>query len=436
MRCPFGNPFLSIQRLPPEPTLGILGANMRIHSPNDATPRNASPRRVLVALWMNGVFGGDVIDGIHDELRDSGAAWRIRFADSDKLYDSSLHWMLRENVLDGVISYFHMPSQLAALRRTRVPIVLFGEHLADPAPAVSLPPLRARVDMDLPAIARAAADHLLSRAGFRSACYVESPFDHGWSRHRGDAVVAEFRRRGLDTRRFLHYGEPSPLDAPSGPDLDGLASWLRDIPKPAAVVAANDATADDIIRICETADIAVPRDVAVLGMDDNPVLCRHSEPNISSVHFDGRCAGRLAARALGAMMDGRPAPSRETLRYSCTPIAKRGSTAATPSIGEIVQRALDYIDANACSGATLDDVVRHCRHSRTLVTMRFRQMTGKSVVQAIRDRRLDEARRLLRETSLPADEIASLCGYESASTLSRAFAKATGLPPGAWRRVK
>ena len=407
---------------------------MRADHANNAIPRNASPKRVLVGLWMSGVLGQDIIDGIHAWLRENGAAWRIRFADSDKLFASSLIWMLREGVLDGVVSFYHEPAQLDAMRRARVPVVLFGEHPVDSPPASPLPPLRARVELDLAAVACAAVDHLLSRADFRTAGYVESHFDHGWSRHRGDAVVAEFRRRGLDVRRFLHYGEPSPLNAPSGPDFDGLAAWLRDIPKPAAVVAASDATADDVIRVCEAGGIAVPRDVAVLGMDDNPVFCRHSEPNISSVHFDGRRAGLLAAQALAAMMDGHPAPSPETLRYSCTPIAKRGSTAATPSIGEIVQRALDYINANACSGATLDDVVRHCRHSRTLVTMRFRQMTGKSVVEAIRDRRLDEARRLLRETSLPAEEIATLCGYESASTLSRAFAKATGLTTGAWRR--
>ena len=370
---------------------------MRADHANDAISRNASPKRVLVGLWMSGVLGQDIIDGIHAWLRESGAAWRIRFADSGQLFASSLIWMLREGVLGGVISFYHEPAQLDAMRRARVPVVLFGEHPVDSPPASPLPPLRARVELDLAAVACAAADHLLSRADFRTAGYVESHFDHGWSRHRGDAVVA-------------------------------------DIPKPAAVVAASDATADDVIRVCEPGGIAVPRDVAVLGMDDNPVFCRHSEPNISSVHFDGRRAGLLAAKTLAAMMDGLPAPSPETLRYSCTPIAKRGSTAATPSIGEIVQKALDYIDANACSGATLDDVVRHCRHSRTLVTMRFRQMTGKSVVEAIRNRRLDEARRLLRETSLPAEEIASLCGYESASTLSRAFAKATGLTPGAWRR--
>ena len=393
-----------------------------------------STKRVLIALWMSGVFGQDIIDGIHGWLRESGAHWRIRFTDSDKHFATSLSWMMREKSIDGVISYYRDASQADALRRARIPVVSFGEHLVDEPPDAPFPLRQACVELDLAVVARAAADHLLSRADFRSAGFVESYFDHGWSRHRGDAVVAEFRRRGIDTRRFLHYGQPSGIDTGNSPDFDGLAVWLRDIPKPAAIVAAADATADDIIRICEANGIAVPRDVAVLGIDDNPVFCRHSEPNISSVHFDGRRAGRLAAQALAAMMDGKPPPRRSALRYSCTPIAKRGSTAATPSIGEIVQKALDYIDANACSGATLDDVVRHCCYSRTLVTMRFRQMTGKSVVQAIRDRKLEEAKRLLRETTLPAEEIATLCGYESASTLSRAFSRETGQTIGVWRR--
>ena len=231
------------------------------------------------------------------------------------------------------------------LHRARVPLVLFGEYLVDSPPDAPLPPLVARVDMDLAAIARAAADHFQSRADFRSAGYVECQFDHGWSRHRGDAVVAEFKRRGIETHRFLHYGRPSDSANP-GPDFEGLARWLRDLPKPAAVVAANDATADEVIRLCKATDIAVPRDVAVLGMDDNPVFCQHSEPNISSVHFDGHAAGQNAARALAALMDGAPVPDRATLRYGAT-VAKRGSTAATPSIGEVVQKALDFIDANA-----------------------------------------------------------------------------------------
>lgn len=382
---------------------------------------------------MNGVFGQDIIDGIHSWLHDHATNWRIRFADSDKHYAKSLLWMLGDNSLDGVISFYHDDFQDAALSTAGIPYVHFGECLANEHCAESSS-LYAKVDADLGAIARIAVDHLFERAGFRSAGFAENYFDHGWSRHRGDAVMTEFHSRGIPASRFLHYGRLSELNSSTGPDFDGLRDWLRSLERPSAVIAANDQTADDIIRICETEGIAVPRDVAVLGMDDNPVFCRHSEPNISSIHFDGRTAGRNAAFALAEMMDGKPPPSRESLLYSCMPIANRGSTATTPSTADIVQRALDYIDANACSGASLSDVVRYCRYSRTLVALRFHQMTGKSIAQALRERRLAEAQHLLRETSLPVEEIAPLCGYESASTLSRSFSRHVGTTICEWRR--
>ena len=395
-------------------------------------------KRVLVALWMNGVFGQDVMDGIHDWMREKAAPWRIRFADSAALFNASLRWMAERKALDGVITYYSDPKVVAGLSRAGIPCVSLGEWLGDQGgtaaqtEAAPAAPASARVCADLPAIAAAIAEHLFSRADFRAAGYVESYFDHGWSRHRGNAIAAELSRRGFEPRRFLHNGRPSVNDASGGPDFAGLADWLRAIPKPAAVICANDATADDAIRLCESLGIAVPRDVAVAGIDDNPVFCRHASPNITSARLDGRRAGFLAASALAAMMDGDPPPPPEALRYAAS-ISRRASTAATPSIGDIVQKAIDFIDLNACRGIGLADVVRHCCYSRTLVALRFRQMTGKSIVRAIRERRLDEARRYLRETAMPAEEIAPLCGYESASALHRAFTRETGTTMGKWR---
>lgn len=400
--------------------------------PSGAAAPDSIPKRVLVGLWMSGVFCQDVVEGIHDWLRESGTHWRIRFADSGRLFASSLAWMVGDHALDGVITYYHDESSRSTLRRAGIPYVTFGEYNGEPAPVVK--GRFARVCLDLPALAREAVGHLLSRADFRSAAYVENHFDHGWSRRRGDAVMAEFARRGLTASRFFHYGRPSSIVSKSGPDFARLADWLRKREKPCALVAANDPTADDVIRLCEAEGIVVPRDIAVLGIDDNPVFCRHTEPNLSSLRLDGRRAGFLAARTLAALMDGAPAPDPASLRFGVS-VSRRASTAATPSIGEIVQRAIDYIDANACRGATLGDVVRHCGYSRTLVALRFRQMTGRTIVRAIRERRLDEARRLLRETSMGIEEIAPLCGYESASAFHRAFTRETGTTMGAWRRT-
>ncbi|MBR3087310.1 MAG: substrate-binding domain-containing protein [Kiritimatiellae bacterium] len=388
--------------------------------------------RVLVALWMNGVFGQDVMEGIREWLRDGGRTWVIRFADSESLYSSSIRWMARRHLLDGIISVFWDSKSLQIARRAKIPFVHLeqkGDEKDGPDPAGGR---LVSVRMDVHSLATAAVDHLLSRADFRSAGYVENYFDHGWSRNRGDAIVAEFSLRGLRTQRFLHYGRASRTGECNGPDFAGLLDWLRKIEKPAAIVAANDATAADIIHLCASTGISVPRDIAVLGIDDNPVFCWTSDPNLSSIHLDGRKAGCLCAEALLAMMSGRE-PASGLLRYSNLPIQKRASTAATPSFGDVVQRAVDYIDANACSGASLSDVIRHCGYSRTLVTMRFRQATGKSVEQALRRRRLDEARRLLRDTRLSVEELAPLCGYENASSLRRAFVRETGVTPMAWR---
>ena len=395
------------------------------------------PRRVIVGLWMSGALGQDIIDGIHDWLRESGADWRVRFADSGSLFASSLSWMLREGVLDGVVSFYHEPTLLDALRRAGIPIVLLGERPVDSPPASPLPPLMARVELDLAAVAGAAAEHLLSRTGFRSAGYVESHFDHGWSRHRGDAVEREFRRRGFRFSRFLHYGAPSPRDAENGPDFDGLARWLRALEKPAAVVAGNDATGVDVIHVCDAAGIAVPRDVAVLGMDDNPVHCLHCQPPLSSVHFDGRCAGALCAAALSGMMEphGASGPARgATLRYDVSAIVQRASTGAVSTAGALVQKALDFIDANACSGISLADVVRHLGVSRSLATQRFGELHGTSILDTIHARRVAEAKRLLRSSGKPLDDIASACGFRGGpDCLRRVFRAATGMTPAQWR---
>lgn len=380
---------------------------------------------------MDGVFGQEVIDGIHEELAVRRLDWQIRFVDTPAAFASTTRWMIRSGLLDGVITFYHEPPVMKAISRSRIPCVRLCRD--------SSPDSRRKrfartvfVELDFAAMACEAIGHLLSRAVFRSFGYVENYWDHGWSRQRGDAVMAEFGRRGLEAARFLHRGVTSPSNPAQGPDFDALGAWLRTLDKPAALVAANDATAADIVLLCEKAGIAVPRDIAVIGMDDNPAICQHCSPNLSSVHFDGRKAGRLCASALADMLGGAP-PAETPLLYGVVKSPLRGSTATPSAAGQLVQRALDYIDAHACHGATLADVVRRCGVSKALVTLRFRQLLGQSVEQAIRERRFAEVRRLLRHTALPAEAIAAQCGYESARALRRAFLRETGKTLSAWR---
>lgn len=395
--------------------------------------RRIQRKRVLVAMWV-GVFWQDVQDGIQSWVSDNGGKWHLHLAAGPRRYAKTLKWMAGEGRVDGVISLYHGEDELETLRSAGIPIVVIDADQTFDLDAARGRRCRvASVVMDMDELGRVAVDHFLDRATFRCGGYVENYVGNDWSRRRGDACLSEFERRGLPTHRFTHHGKSCAPGSDKTPDFDGLADWLRALEKPAAVIAANDATANDIVTLCAAMDIAVPREISVLGMDDNPVICRQCIPNISSIHFDGFRAGRLAAEALAALIAGRKPPAPDALRYGVARVARRGSSASTPSAGTLVQRALDYIDAHACEGATLADVVRHCSYSRSLVMKRFREMTGRSVEKAIIARKLEEARRLLRETPLPAEEIAPLCGYETASALRRAFKRELGTTLSTWR---
>lgn len=378
-----------------------------------------------MALWMNGVFGHELYSGIHEWLIESSAAWRIKFVTMPDTFRRSFAWLRRIGTLDGVISHFGTESDLGEAADAGIPVVVVtpdGDGLTDPARK------RTGVFLDYAELGRAALGHFLSRSGFRSFGYVEHPTLSRWTTARGDAFGAALAERGLKLNRFAHrrFG---------GTDYAALGAWLRALEKPAAVLCANDDVAVDAVNVCERAGVAVPRDVAVLGMDDNPLHCGNSVPNLSSIHFDARKAGRLAAETLAGMMDGLPVPETPP-RYGVLRIAQRASTGTVSTAGALVQKALDYIESHACQGATTADVVRHLGVSYALATMRFREANGKSILDAVMERRVEEAKTLLRETDKPVGEIARESGFSGAGPFCRAFRAATGLAPGRYRQSR
>ena len=392
---------------------------------------NQPVRNVLVAPWMGGVFGAEVIEGVHAELAARGLSWNIRFVDSASAFASTAFWMLEGGRLDGAITHYGASPAVDRLCAAGVPVI--GLDFACEAPLPRHPRF-VFVRPDYAAIATVVVEHFVSRVGFRSAGYVECHWDSGWSRRRGDAVEREFRRRGIRFSRFFHYGESSPRNPKEGPDFGALAEWLRALEKPAAVVAANDAMGVDVVQVCDATGIAVPRDVAVLGMDDDPAHCLHCRPNLSSVHFDGRRAGSLCVAAIAEMIHERGGAPRTPLLYGVSAIVRRASTGAVSTAGALVQKALDYIDANACRGISLADVARHLGVSRSLATQRFRELCGTSILDAIRARRVEEAKRLIGSSGKLLEDISAACGFRGgADWLGRTFRAATGLTPSQWR---
>jgi LacI family transcriptional regulator len=214
-------------------------------------------------------------------------------------------------------------------------------------------------------------------------------------------------------------------EAPVKPVPRRLAQWLRKLPKPAGVLCCHLGGGGYTIRCCRALGLRVPEDVAVIGSDDTD-LSLASDPTLTSVLLSLETVGFEAMRLLMDMIDGRSPPS-STVRLRCADLHVRESTGRRrPEICDI-SGALECIQEQACRGVTVKEVIHQTqRVSRVTFHRRFREMVGKTPAQAIRERQLQEVRRLLTGTELPVTMISDLSGFSSPKVLARLFRLAEG----------
>ena len=267
-------------------------------------------------------------------------------------------------------------------------------------------------------IGRKAANYLIGQGVARSYAFLHAVAEDGapceWSRKR----FAAFRDTLLD--RGLWCDELT--------DLAAVAKLKR----PAAVLAANDDCAFKLEEFLRTKRLRVPQDIAVLGVDNDKLLCENGHPRLSSVQPDFEEEGYLAAKLMDAMIRGEP-PETNTLFVGVKTIVRRDSTAETSQAGKLVQKAVAFINRNALSGIDVSDVVEHLKCSRRLADLRFRQLQGRSMLDAITERRLDEVKRLLLATNDQIDMIATACGYKNTNYLKKLFRRKFSMTMSAFR---
>ena len=284
----------------------------------------------------------------------------------------------------------------------------------------------AEIACDNASVARLAAEHLLSR-GFRHFAFVGSRPDLRWSRERRALFRRELRARGFRCAAF-----EAPPDATDGDDR-ALAAWLAALPRPVAVFADCDIRARDVLDACRDAGLAVPDDVAVLGVDDDELLCETVAPALSSVAMDVEEAGRRAAESLDAAMRGAPVAARR-VAFGGVRVVARASTAHFVGRDPLVAKARSAIAAGVGERLAVSELARRLGVSRRTLEVRFRSETGGPVGAAILDARLERAKDLLRTMSLSLEEIAAACGICAASHMATLFRRRFGAPPSSFRK--
>ena len=318
---------------------------------------------------------------------------------------------------DGIIARIETPRIAAAVVRSGLPAVDLS--------AARLVPSLPWVETNDEQIARFAAEHLLER-GFRHFAFCgESRFN--WSLWREEHFAARVRAAGHDCYCY----RPNATQGVSA-QVAEIAAWLKTLPKPVGEMACYDSRGQQVLDACRSAGFAVPDEVAVIGVDNDELLCELASPPLTSVIPNAHRAGYVAAARLDRMMAGRKvAPTAELVPP--IGVASRQSTDALALIDKDIVWAVRMIREHACEGINVADVLRVVPLSRRVLEQRFQKLLGRTPREEILQVRLSRVRQLLGETDLALYQIAERTGFEHVEYLSVVFKRETGLTPSAFR---
>ena len=286
------------------------------------------------------------------------------------------------------------------------------------------------VETDDTAIANLAFEHFHERGFEHFAFCGDSEFK--WSALRESAFSAAVGRAGHACHLFHSTPRWSTVFSLER-ERARLADWIGSLPRPAALFACYDIQAQAILDVCREQKIRVPEEIALLGVDNDELLCSLCTPPLSSVIPAAQETGREAARLLDLMMSG---GSIDRLEYLMEPlgVATRQSTDVLAIDDPDIAAAVRFIRDSACEGIDVQDVLRRVPLSRRALERRFKQIIGRTPHQEIVRRRVERIRRYLIETDLTLAQIARRTGFQNEEYMSVTFRRAIGIPPGTYRR--
>ena len=272
-----------------------------------------------------------------------------------------------------------------------------------------------------------AAKELLS-LGFPGYAFVGNLQPRDWSDCRRQVFAKVVKAAG----KRLDVFQP---DAEDGFDAfrEKLRCWLASLAHPCGILAANDATADVVLHVLRNMRVKVPEEIAVMGIDNDPLICENTTPTLTSVAPDFEKSGYLAAEMLDARMKGKDIGD-EIRMFTALQVIHRGSTRVLKRRDDAIKKALEFIRERVSDGISPRDVVMQIGGSRRQAEYRFREFVGKSIGEEINVVRLEAAKKLLSDPSVPIGSVAAHCGYGDDSSLRRAFKSATGMSLSEYRK--
>ena len=363
-------------------------------------------------------YGRDIVRGIRRYVAEHGP-WSIYLEPRD--LRSQFPGWLKDWHGDGILSRTVDETLLRQLKATKLPVVeLRTTVLKHPFPYVG---------MDNSVIGTRVAQHLRDRGFQHFACVLD------------DSENFFIERSSRFTQTVGGMGFECPVFYSKHQNWEqhqrDLATWLGELPKPAGVFAVNDQMGFWVLDAARRAGIAVPEEVAVVGAENDNMLCETASPPLSSVRLRGQAVGYDAARLLDEWMTKKrlPKPGERHLHPPGDIVTRQSSDIVAVEDPRIAT-ALRFIRQNATASMDVARVARECALSRSVLERRMKALIGRSPGEEITRLRFAAVEKLLLQTDLTLDAIAAKCGFTHPQYMAEAFRKRTGMTPGTFRRKR
>lgn len=392
------------------------------------SPLMPKPPLIAVIADTGGSYVRGLIEGITSYGDDFGP-WSYRLFSNP--FDTALPKLLRGRGVDGVLARVHLPRIGRELARLDVPVVDMLEEVA----VAGIP----QIVVNDRAVARLALEHLI-KCGLRSIAFVGLRDVH-YSEIRRRHLIELCRERAGDLVR-------GPTEAKNCPQTllledtnvvhtrEGIiGDWLDTVVKPLGLVCCNDVWAAAVLGACQTRGVEVPEQVAVIGVDNDPVVGQVSSPTLSTVDPNTFKIGYQAAAMLHGMMTGGAKPPPLTYVDPATVVGRRSTDVLAYPDSDVVSM-VRYVRDHACDGLTVAKMVKKMGVSRRKLERLFAEHVGQSPSDEINHVRLARVQQLLVGTDISLEQVARAAGFAYAETMRRAFKARFGLAPGEYRLAK
>jgi LacI family transcriptional regulator len=266
-----------------------------------------------------------------------------------------------------------------------------------------------------------------------------------WSADRLEYFSEYLAKRGYNVHVFkekqvLLTNDPTPftrlwVNTALRTGQQNLIEWLKQLPKPVAILASCDIFACHLINVAKEAGLNIPDEIAILGVNNDNAICNICDPPLSSIAFNFKKAGYNAAKLLDKMISGHETMQGQCIEIQPTHVETRGSTDVYAIDDPAIVQAMKYIKENGHTPLQVNAIADHVYMSKRLLQMKFHDVVGKSIHDEIIAAHFDIAKAMLIETNLPVDEIAVRSGFHYTSNMRRAFKKLTGMLPQKFRQL-